>query len=375
MPEVSVVVPVYNAQEHLRQCLDSILAQTLTDFELICVDDGSIDASLGILREYSARDARMKVLQQEHGYAGRARNLGMSQASAPYLVFWDADDYFMPDALKKMHAKCVKDDADICVCGAKRYYEELQQEISVSSYVKKSFMPDTIPFSSQDNQEYILNFTNESVWNKMFRRSFVQEQGLAFQPVRNGDDVFFVACALCLAKRITVVFDRLVCYRTLQRKSLVGSMEANPLAPVRAWIDVRRELDERGALPKNSYIRKAASAAAYSLHNMSTWDTFAELFELLRTDGLQEMLLLPVQDEGFYIAPWHREFLLHLSSDEPKDFLAYFAYTTFRQKREEAALKTIFTEENAQIKREINSIKHSRSYKFFVAAAKILHRK
>ena len=102
MPKVSVIIPVYNAEKYLRQCLDSVVNQTLREIEIICVDDGSTDGSLAILQEYAANDARIKVLTQKNQYAGVARNNGMAAAQGKYFAFLDADDYYDLNALMVM---------------------------------------------------------------------------------------------------------------------------------------------------------------------------------------------------------------------------------------------------------------------------------
>ena len=97
IPKVSVVMPVYNVEPYLRQCLDSVLNQTLKEIEVICVDDGSTDASLDILKEYAAKDNRITVITQKNLYAGVARNAGLSQAKGEYIHFLDSDDWVEPE--------------------------------------------------------------------------------------------------------------------------------------------------------------------------------------------------------------------------------------------------------------------------------------
>ena len=92
--KVSVIIPVYNVEKYLRECIDSILNQTLRDLELICVDDGSTDGSLEILHEYEKADSRVKVLTQHNMGAGAARNKGLAIATGEYLSFLDSDDFF-----------------------------------------------------------------------------------------------------------------------------------------------------------------------------------------------------------------------------------------------------------------------------------------
>ena len=95
-PKVSIIMPVYNVEAYLRECLDSILVQTLSDIEIICVDDGSTDSSRDILYAYAEKDHRVTVLCQQNQTAGAARNYGMSVAKGEYLIFLDADDFFSP---------------------------------------------------------------------------------------------------------------------------------------------------------------------------------------------------------------------------------------------------------------------------------------
>ena len=99
MAEVSIIVPVYQVEKYIRQCVDSILAQTFTDFELILVDDGSKDQSGQICDEYARMDTRVKVIHKENGGLSDARNTGMDQASGKYFMFVDSDDYIAPTML------------------------------------------------------------------------------------------------------------------------------------------------------------------------------------------------------------------------------------------------------------------------------------
>lgn len=105
MPKISIIMPVYNAEQYLRDCLESVLRQTIQDLELLCTDDGSTDASLTILQEYAAKDARVRIFCQENKGAGPARNLGLANAQGEYVVFMDGDDFYpSDDTLEKMYA-------------------------------------------------------------------------------------------------------------------------------------------------------------------------------------------------------------------------------------------------------------------------------
>ena len=126
-PKVSVIIPVYNTAEFLRQCLDSIVNQTLQDIEIICVDDGSTDASLDILHEYASNDSRITILTQQNKGAGVARNTGMQIAHGEYLAFFDSDDFFDLRLFEKVTRKADATNADIVLFGAKHYNNQTHE--------------------------------------------------------------------------------------------------------------------------------------------------------------------------------------------------------------------------------------------------------
>ena len=105
MPQISVVLPVYNVEEYLRQCLDSLANQTFEDFEVICVNDGSGDSSLSILEEYASEDERFKIISQENKGLSGARNTGMDYIKGKYTIFVDSDDWLELNALEKLYNK------------------------------------------------------------------------------------------------------------------------------------------------------------------------------------------------------------------------------------------------------------------------------
>lgn len=122
MTLVSVVVPVHNAENHLKECLTSIQNQTLTDIEIILINDASTDATPQILAEFASEEPRATILQGPGcGSAGAARNLGMARAAGEYLAFFDADDFFLPTMLEELYAKAAADHADVVACKFRIY--------------------------------------------------------------------------------------------------------------------------------------------------------------------------------------------------------------------------------------------------------------
>ena len=122
--KVSVILPVYKTEPYLRQCLDSIVNQTLKEIEIICINDSSPDNSLSILEEYAARDPRIRILTQPNGGAGAARNNGMRHAHGKYLSIVDSDDFFEPAMLEEAYKKAEEISADFVVFRSDQYFTE-----------------------------------------------------------------------------------------------------------------------------------------------------------------------------------------------------------------------------------------------------------
>ena len=336
---VSVIVPVYNSELHLQQNLDSICAQTLPDIEIILVDDGSTDSSLAMLQSYRALDSRIQIYRQQNLFAGVARNTGKAHARGEYLVFWDSDDYFSPRALERMYIKCVEDDADICICDGNRYYDGMGIQTAGGVFLKRRFLPkpEERPFSRETHPDVILNLVSPAPWTKMFRRAFVEAEGLNYQPVRTGNDVFFVECAMCLAKRITVADVPLVYYREDQATSLIGTRVKTPLAPVYARLAIHDELVKRNAFPRKSFVNSVMGSLVYTMRNVcSSYDSFRSVVEYLQEEGLERLELLDVTEEDLY-EPFHWEVLQHLKQDTPEEMMAFLFSYTYGQLRKSTA--------------------------------------
>ena len=138
---VSVIIPAWNASSYLRQCLDSVTSQTLTDIEIICVDDGSTDDTSDILCEYAEKDTRISVIRQENRGAGAARNNALKYAKGKYLSFLDADDFFEPEMLEKSYAAAEKNQADIVVFGCDYYSEANDRFRSCPNSINRLILP------------------------------------------------------------------------------------------------------------------------------------------------------------------------------------------------------------------------------------------
>lgn len=195
---ISVVVPVYKAEPYLRRCVDSILAQTHQDLEIILVDDGSPDNCGAICDEYAEKDSRIRVIHQQNRGLSGARNAGLEQASGDYVAFLDSDDYVDPTMYEQLLRVLREQDADIAECGYRwikpdvTYDRENTGKVDVYTNLESL---EKLYFGDQ-----LFGGISIVVWNKLYRRQLLE--GLQFAQGLNFEDVDFTPRALYKAKKI-----------------------------------------------------------------------------------------------------------------------------------------------------------------------------
>ena len=243
--KVSVIVPVYNVENYLEVCINSILSQTLEDIEVICVDDGSTDSSYNILKSLQERDNRVVVLRQNNEFAGTARNKGIDIARGEYLVFLDSDDFFESNLLESMYNACERESADICVCNADNYDNNTGKFFDTRYYWENA-IPEKSSFSKYDLGVNTFLFCYPMPWNKMFRKELVEKNNLRFQKVRKTNDLGFVYLAIACADKITVIDEKLVHYRVGLDNSLQAKNKGMDKYFAEALLYLKKGLIDRG---------------------------------------------------------------------------------------------------------------------------------
>ena len=313
-PKVSVIIPVYNVEKYLGPCLDSILGQTLNNIEVICVDDGSTDRSLDILREYEKRDARVKVLTQPNTNAGAARNKGIQQAKGEYLSFLDSDDHFDPTMLEKCAARMDQDGSDVLVFGAKQH----NMRTGVISDMPWSLRLDRCPqksvFTPREVKDYLFNNFQNWPWNKLFRRSFVEQHHITYQEITRTNDMAFVCQALAQAGRISVLDEYLAYYRVETGSSLQQSNHRDPMAFTQAFVETKRRLEQAGVYHKfeKSFLNVMLSGARFNLYNMKTVEAKETVVRWIQNEMDQEFHVFS-KDRSYFYMPAHYDELKDLS--------------------------------------------------------------
>ena len=222
--KVSVIIPVYNAEETLQRCVSSVQSQTLKEIEIICVDDGSSDSSAKLLNTLSHKDRRIIVLRQENQYAGVARNKGISIARGSYITFMDSDDiYCSANVLQKLYNKARAKNADM-IKGRFRYIDYQTQEVSEDNFSQNSSIGPVLR-RNLNFSRYPLRFvhTADVPWNGLYRRKFLLENDIKFNNLMCVNDHSFYIHCLLKSEKILFTRTQTVLY-TINR---AGSLVAN----------------------------------------------------------------------------------------------------------------------------------------------------
>ena len=220
-PKISIIVPVYNVERYLRQCIDSILAQTYTDFELLLIDDGSPDNSGNICDEYAKKDPRIRVFHKPNGGVSTARNMGIDNAKGEYISFIDADDYVEPNFLEEMLNAMNRYNADLVCCGV---WVGVKAD---GSYVSiRSTASDKV-FNRKEGLIEMFAMDSFHVWpyNKLYKASIIKGNGLKFPVgIRYSEDQVFVTRYIMLCFK--VVYISKVLYHYVWNETSASKKEA-----------------------------------------------------------------------------------------------------------------------------------------------------
>ena len=259
MAEISVIVPVYQVEKYIRQCVDSILAQTFTDFELILVDDGSKDNSGKICDEYAEKDQRVRVIHKENGGLSDARNHGLDNAVGKYFMFVDADDYIAPETAECLYKNIIKEEADIAVCNFRYFFEEDGKK-DFSTENKAEVLSGAEIFYNRKNERNYGFWT--VAWNKLYKRE--KFEGLRFRFGKYHEDEFWANDIYRLNIRVSAVTECLYFYR--QRGNSIMAKKS-----IKKNLDIIEAFQERiyVYLDEQKYYNQAYMLLIFSLEHLN----------------------------------------------------------------------------------------------------------
>lgn len=289
-PDISVIIPVYNVEEYLAECINSISNQTFLNIEIIAVDDGSTDGSYELLEKLAEHDDRIIIKRQENLYAGIARNNGMRSARGDYLMFLDADDFFGRSMLETLYKTITETDSDICICDGRHYHTDTGKFENVHSLLNSELIPENVPFSGADVSDRLYNITSSIVWNKLFKKEFIEKNALRFSGTRTANDVAFVNQALAFAEKITYTTEKLVNYRVGLKNNLQTVKKDSPLDFYEQFLKVKEGLAEHGMydMLRRTFSSTVFSNCIYHLNTIDSAEAFITIYNKVVGDGMSD---------------------------------------------------------------------------------------
>ena len=245
MPKVSIIIPVYNVEDYLAQCLDSIINQTFTDIEIICVNDGSTDNSYNILQHYQNYDARIKIINKKNGGLSSARNAGLDTAKSKYVYFIDSDDYCSTTTIETCYNNAEKNNSDVVIFDFVWTTPPNDKPVilTISQYGNK-YENSSFNINSMDALSY--KYIPVSTWSKFYNREFLTQNNLRFYEDMIYEDVPFWASIYSKAKRITYIKTPLYFYRKNRTGALTTLKGKEVFDVLKAYDRVENSMKKAG---------------------------------------------------------------------------------------------------------------------------------
>ena len=260
MTKISIIVPVYNAEKYLEMTLNSVKKQTFSDFEVICVDDGSTDSSYDILQRFAAADRRFKVYHQENSGGSVTRNNALDYASGEYIAFLDNDDIYHPQYLETLYNNIITYDADISTCSYLKFYGYENYEFADTDIEPIDFVtwhPFVDKFKRKRKIEMLM-------WTKLYKRSVLEN--IRFSPLLPAiNDILFNLEVLLAAKKVVVSKQKLIAYRIIETSQTQQKLSTKKLDEYKNLAIEISKLAEKHKKHKK-LLEKIAADYAYGMY-------------------------------------------------------------------------------------------------------------
>ena len=264
LPKISIIISVHNNEYVLPKCLDSIVNQTLKEIEIICIDNGSIDNSLDIIKKYSRLDKRMIVIKHNLQHSGITRNFALELVKGKYLTFIDADTIYEINALENMYNKILNEKSDIVICQTQSI--NLDNAILDESKIKSNLNIDLISkkdyFNIYEIYKNIFQICDSHTWDKLFKTEFIKYNNIRFFNIKNINDAEFTYISLCLAKSISIINEILI-IKKYTNKNYLFSYSENDINNILKALDMLKYILE--AKREFKFVKKSFWEWAISL--------------------------------------------------------------------------------------------------------------
>lgn len=355
--KVSVILPIYNVESCLAECLDTLIAQSLEEIEIICVNDGSTDGSLAILEEKAKIDSRIQIISQENSGAAVARNHGFTYATGEYVLFLDSDDFFHRDMLKKAYECAKTKQTDVVIFRGRKYDTITHKYYPMEFSIKRESLPDKNPFTYHDIPDHIFTFAVGWAWDKLYKRQFIMESGLKFQELRTSNDLFFVFSSFIKANAIYVLDEYLIYHRVNRNTSLSVTREKSWDCFYKATMALKNELVSMGVYEEveRGFLNWVIDFAFWNL-NTIIGKAYENVY-MITKETLFPELGMDKKSAEYYFNQEHYKKMCEIMETDFKDYLLVhmLEYRTkmklMGEEREE------LRKEKDELKKELNEIK------------------
>lgn len=313
MPKVSIIVPVYNSEKYLRQCLDSIVNQSLKDIEILCIDDGSTDSSLDILKEYEKQDKRIRIFSKPNAGYGHSMNMGLDNLTGDYVGLVDSDDCIAADMYECLYEKATVHDLDFVRSDHYRWFPTRECRKLEYCYATSDLYRTVInPFESEDLFVRVVTCTG------IYKTSFIRENNIRYNetPGAAFQDQGFWFQTTALAKRIMFVNQAFYYYRFDNEDSSINSNKAivtmdNEYGLIKKFVDSHLDVSDK-MLP--FYWRARFAMTLFACRQMGEYITVDAIQPLYRT--FQKAVETKEIDTGFFTETQMEELELLVSDVE-----------------------------------------------------------
>jgi glycosyltransferase involved in cell wall biosynthesis len=373
--KISILIPVYNVEKYLEQCLDSVINQTLKEIEIICVNDGSTDDSLQILEDYAKKDHRIRIVNKVNGGISSARNMGLDYVNGEYIGFVDSDDWIELDMYEKLYKNAKFHDSDIVMFPGHLFDENTQELKYNVPYFTLECLDDSFDdrvFSHLETKDFLFNIS-VTPWNKIYRSQFIKDIGVKFPEGLDFDDNPFFYETYLNAKRISLVRDYLYFYRINRIGSFITSGNERYFDIVKMYEIVENIiLKTHNQETYMAYFSNVRVANILAFYEKVDDEYRKKFFEIIKT-GFQKLnpkciaLLSEQNKTDHYIvlnSETHREYelahqlnqIMEIHEQEKRNLIA-------SKERELEALKHEYAEELKEKKQLIQELTSSNSWK------------
>lgn len=270
-PKFSIVIPVYNVENYLSQCLESVVNQTLKDIEIICVNDGTKDRSRDVLETFQKADSRIQIIDKENGGLSSARNAGIKAATGEYILFLDSDDFIEKRTCERLYYEVLEHKPDVIVFGSHIFPHYPWPD----QWLIHNLSTRTVGYHNGGIKALIKeNGARPFVWRDCFRRSFLSKNKLLFdETIRFAEDLIFQFMAFPMATKVIFISDKLYHYRWSRPDSLMSNAARDPYKKYLYHIDAMYVIaefwKEHGLLEeyKEDFMKWTVSFMGWDLYN------------------------------------------------------------------------------------------------------------